>query len=85
MSDCPTCGEDGGTSCGMPNCGLLIDPAAEARRVAIVKMARDEHYCGGEVEVDDNALLSEGDDNGTYVQAWVWVGFAGTEFDKEKT
>ena len=21
--DCPTCGEDGGTSCGMPNCGLL--------------------------------------------------------------
>ena len=20
---CPTCGEDGGTSCGMPNCGLL--------------------------------------------------------------
>ena len=22
-SACPTCGEDGGTSCGMPNCGLL--------------------------------------------------------------
>ena len=22
-SRCPTCGEDGGTSCGMPNCGLL--------------------------------------------------------------
>lgn len=20
---CPTCGEDGGTSCGIPNCGLL--------------------------------------------------------------
>jgi hypothetical protein len=20
---CPTCGEDGGTSCGNPNCGLL--------------------------------------------------------------
>lgn len=20
---CPTCGEDGGTSCGDPNCGLL--------------------------------------------------------------
>lgn len=20
---CPTCGEDGGTSCGAPNCGLL--------------------------------------------------------------
>ena len=23
-TSCPTCGEDGGTSCGMPNCGLLI-------------------------------------------------------------
>jgi len=22
---CPTCGEDGGTSCGIPNCGLLVD------------------------------------------------------------
>jgi hypothetical protein len=22
-SRCPTCGEDGGTSCGTPNCGLL--------------------------------------------------------------
>jgi len=21
---CPTCGEDGGTSCGMSNCGLLL-------------------------------------------------------------
>lgn len=27
---CPTCGEDGGTSCGMPNCGLLTQPQAEA-------------------------------------------------------
>jgi hypothetical protein len=23
-SRCPTCGEDGGTSCGAPNCGFLI-------------------------------------------------------------
>ena len=23
VDKCPTCGEDGGTSCGMPNCGLL--------------------------------------------------------------
>ena len=22
-TSCPTCGEDGGTSCGLPNCGLL--------------------------------------------------------------
>ena len=46
-------------------------------------MARDEYQRDGEVEVDDNAKLSEGDDNGTYVQAWVWVSFADTPFDKE--
>lgn len=26
---CPTCGEDGGTSCGMPNCGLIVGDEAE--------------------------------------------------------
>ena len=57
--------------------------AEEQRRQAIVAMARDEYQRDGEVEVDDNAKLSEGDDNGTYVQAWVWVSFAETELDKE--
>lgn len=60
------------------------DPAAaEARRKAIVAMAFDIHVRDGEVEVDDNAVVSEGEDNGAYVQAWVWVDFARTEFDKE--
>ncbi len=27
----------------------------------------------GEIEVDDNALVSEGEDPGAYVMAWVWV------------
>jgi len=27
----------------------------------------------GELEVDDNAKISKGDDAGAYVQAWVWV------------
>ena len=55
----------------------------ELRRVAIIDMARDQHGREGEVEIDDNAILSEGEDNGTYVQAWVWVDFNGTQFDKE--
>lgn len=38
----------------------------------------------GEVEVDRPIITSEGDDNGTYVMAWVWVDFAGTELDKEE-
>lgn len=28
------------------------------------------------------ALVSLGEDNGAYVQAWVWVSFDGTELDK---
>ena len=36
----------------------------------------------GETEVDDNAIVSEGDDNGAYVSAWVGVSFVGTRLDK---
>lgn len=55
----------------------------EARRAEIITMAKDRHGEEGEVEIDDNAKLSEGDDNGAYVQAWVWVPFEGTKFDRE--
>ena len=27
--------------------------------------------------------VSEGDDNGAWVKAWVWVSFADTDFDKD--
>lgn len=36
---------------------------------------------GDETEID---LVSESEDNGAYVKAWVWVDFAGTPFDKEE-
>ena len=55
----------------------------KARRAAILELARERHVSEGVLEIDDNAKLSEGDDNGTYVQAWVWVDFIGTQFDKE--
>jgi hypothetical protein len=66
--------------------GLCADcfQTAEARRVGIIELARNEHQKDGEVEIDDNAQLSEGNDNGCYVAAWVWVGFSGTPFDKDK-
>lgn len=54
------------------------------RRKRIVELARLQHHVEGEVEVDSCARLSEGDDNGCYVQAWVWVDYSGTEFDKEE-
>ena len=56
---------------------------AEERRSEIIELTRQEHEREGRIEIDDNAQLSEGNDNGCYVQAWVWAGFAGTKFDKE--
>lgn len=56
----------------------------KGRRALILRMARAAHAREGEIEIDDNAKLSEGNDNGTYVQAWVWVSFSGTPLDKDK-
>lgn len=53
-----------------------------AREKAIVAWAQ-EHDKEGELEVDDSSILSEGDDNGTYVLAWQWLDFAGSPWDKE--
>jgi len=56
----------------------------EIDRREIVEMARrDNPICDGELEIDDNAVVSHGTDNGAYVQAWVWVSFADSRFDKD--
>ncbi len=57
---------------------------AEERRCEIIELARQEHQQDGEVEIDDNAILSEGNENGCYVQAWVWLDFDQTKFDKSE-
>ena len=41
-----------------------------------------ELYCrDGEIEVDSNARISFGDDDGAYVEAWVWVPLNEEESD----
>jgi len=40
-----------------------------------IQMARDQHHVDGEVELDDEVLLSPGEDPGIYISAWVWVYF----------
>ena len=57
---------------------------AEERRCEIIGLAREQREIEGAVEIDENALLSEGNENGCYVAAWVWVDFARTKFNKEK-
>lgn len=59
----------------------------KTRDQLIIELARDKHEGDGDdgdIEFDDNAIVSEGEDNGAYVQAWVWVSFTETRFDKEK-
>lgn len=43
-------------------------PAAVKYREEASKLAKD-----GELEIDDGAVVSMGDDPGAYVMAWVWV------------
>lgn len=40
--------------------------------------AKRLHHRDGELEIDDNARVSHGADDGAYVQAWVWVPRAAT-------
>ena len=42
-------------------------------RKGIVDEARAAYGYEGEIEIDDNAILSRSEE-GAYVQAWVWVG-----------
>jgi hypothetical protein len=41
----------------------------------IREAARQQYGQNDETQIDDNAVVSRGDDEGAYVQAWVWVGF----------
>jgi hypothetical protein len=40
---------------------------------AYIPAARERFQREGELEIDDNATVSHGEDPGAYVQAWVWV------------
>lgn len=58
-----------------------IDPV---RREKIMDLAAESPLLrDGQLELDPSAKISEGDDNGAYVQTWMWVPFSGTELDKE--
>lgn len=59
-----------------------LSPEAEERRARIVELAAEASYDGGVLEIDADAAISEGNDNGCYVSAWVWFPFDDTEFNK---
>jgi hypothetical protein len=57
--------------------GTGVVPVAPAKvtvtDVAYINAAIMLHHKDGEVEIDDDAKVSRGEDPGAYVQAWVWV------------
>ena len=80
---CSKCNEsaDALTGNGLcPDC--RIDE--EERRFEIIDLAREHLQKEGELEIDDDARVSEGRDNGCYVGCWAWLDFSGTKFNKEK-
>ena len=40
---------------------------------AFIQAAREQYQEEGSIEIDENAVVSRGDEDGHYVQAWVWV------------
>lgn len=74
--------------CGRPAewCGANVGDSSrdEANHREIVRLAKDQYEDSScDIEIDDDAIVSEGGENGAFVAAWVWVSFAGTRFDKE--
>lgn len=47
----------------------MNNPTFSQYRAAAQRIYNDEGTC----EIDDNAKISKGDDDGAYVQAWVWI------------
>lgn len=45
-------------------------------------MAKSMYEVEGEIEIDDNAVVSHGADPGAYVAAWVWVPFDDEDEDE---
>lgn len=47
--------------------------AFKAYEPSKVAQAEAEYHKDGEIEIDEGAVCSRGEDSGCYVQAWVWV------------
>lgn len=55
----------------------------EERDKFIRDLAQRTYSSEGCVEIDEDAEISYGDDDGAYVKAWVWVGFCDTPLSKD--
>ena len=61
----------------------MLPPPKKGSDVWYVRQARIDWQKEGEIEIDDDAKISRGDDPGAYVAAWVWVHCEMEEDDGE--
>jgi hypothetical protein len=67
------------------NAKLKSEPTPERQReLDIIELARQDVRLDDTLEIDGEPKVSEGDDNGAWVAAWIWVDFSGTSLDKNK-
>ncbi len=55
----------------------------QQRQITTIELARQDPRLDDELEIDSDPKVSEGDDNGAWVAAWLWVDFSGTPLDKD--
>lgn len=58
--------------------------ALDADDTAYIAIARHQYGRDGEIEIDDDAVISRGDKRGAYVAAWVWVAADVPETDDDE-
>jgi hypothetical protein len=67
-------------NCNEPSSGAVFTYLCDAQKAAEPQLNayRDradgmDYVREGQVEIDDNAIVSKGEDAGAYVMGWVWV------------
>lgn len=69
--------------CGREVAECSADPCGNQYRDERIRdLAADQR--GEGIEIIHDGEVSEVEDNGAYVQVWIWVDFAGTDLDKDR-
>ena len=55
------------------DCVAFFAKHRSSEELDYVVAAKDMYHVDGELEVDDNAPVSMGEDPGAYVAVWVWI------------
>lgn len=75
---------DKGDPAGPKDWSPIKKPVPTRQRIlALARETMSLPLRDGELEMDLDAKVSEGDDNGAYIQTWMWVSFHDTYLDKE--